>query len=36
VKKYFKESWGFELDDMRDAVIRRGSEISKLDLEHLN
>ena len=36
VRAYFQDSWGFDLDELRDVVNRRGSEISKLDLEHLN
>lgn len=36
VRSYMKESWGLDIDEMRDAVQRRGGEISSLDLETLD
>lgn len=36
VKTYMLDLWKIDLDLLRDAVIRRGSELDKLDLEHLN
>lgn len=36
VKDYMQNSWGIDMDDLRDAILRRGSNISALDLEHLN
>lgn len=36
VKDYMIKSWGVDLDQLRDAVLHRGNELSSLDLEHLN
>lgn len=36
IKVYMQESWNIDLDELRDAVLRRGSTLSSLDLEHLN
>lgn len=36
VRSYMKESWGLDIDKMRDAVQRRGGEIGSLDLETLD
>ena len=36
VKDYMQSSWGIDIDDLRDAILRRGNSISTLDLEHLN
>jgi substrate import-associated zinc metallohydrolase lipoprotein len=36
VKKYMKESWGFELDDLRTVVLRRSQEVLKMDLRTLD
>ncbi|MBP1593476.1 MAG: Uncharacterized protein H6Q12_494 [Bacteroidetes bacterium] len=35
VKTYMKDSWNIDLDDLRDVVQRRQSEIKYLDLESL-
>lgn len=36
VRAYMKESWGMDIDEMRDAVQRRGGELGSLDLETLD
>lgn len=36
VKTYCRNSWGFELDELRDAVQRRSKELSTMDLTTLN
>ena len=36
VKDYMIKSCGVDLDQLRDAVLHRGNELSSLDLEHLN
>ena len=36
LKTYMQESWNVDLDQLRDAVLRRGATLNKLDLEHLN
>jgi hypothetical protein len=36
IKKYMKESWGFELDDLRTVVLRRSQEVLKMDLRTLD
>lgn len=36
VKEYTKTSWKLDLDELRDIVLRRGSQISSLDLNKLN
>jgi len=36
MKKYFKDSWNVDLDDMRDIVVRRSAESTNLDLRNLN
>ena len=36
VKTYCKNSWGFDLDELRDAVQRRCKELSTMDLTTLN
>lgn len=36
VKEYALTQWNLDLDALRDAVLRRGSQIANLDLEHLN
>lgn len=36
VKDYMQKSWGFSVDDLRDAVLHRANELGSLDLEHLN
>jgi substrate import-associated zinc metallohydrolase lipoprotein len=35
VKNYMKDSWNVDIDVLRAAILRRGSELSSLDLEHL-
>lgn len=36
VKDYLKQSWGIDLDGLRDIVQRRSAELSKLNLTDLN
>ena len=36
VKNYMKSSWNIDIDDLRDVVLRRGKDLRKIDLEHLN
>ncbi len=36
IKKYMKDSWNLDLDELHRAVQHRGQELDKLDLEHLN
>lgn len=36
VKEYASTQWGLDLDELRDAVLRRGSQVSSLDIEHFN
>ena len=36
IKKYMKDSWGFELDDLRTVVLRRSQEVLKMDLRTLD
>lgn len=36
VRRYMQDYWDIDIDKLRDAVNRRGSELSSLDLEHLN
>ena len=36
VKAYCRNSWGFDLDKLRDAVQRRSKELSTMDLTTLN
>ena len=36
VKEYTSSQWGLDLDALRDVVLRRGSQVSTLDLEHFN
>jgi len=36
VRSYMAESWGIDIDDIRDAVLRRGNEINQIDLSHLH
>ncbi len=36
VKEYFRDSWGIELDDLRDIVLRRSGEVASLDLHNLD
>lgn len=35
VKKYMKDSWEVDLDQLRKVIARRTSEISDLDLDHI-
>ena len=35
VKNYMLDSWDVNIDVLRAAILRRGSELSSLDLEHL-
>lgn len=36
IKSYMKNSWNIDIDDLRDVVLRRGKDLRKIDLEHLN
>jgi len=36
VKEYFKNSWGVNLDDLRDIILRRSAEAPTLDLRNFN
>lgn len=36
IRSYLKESWNYDIDELRAVVLRRGQELSTLDLEHLN
>lgn len=36
MKKYFKDNWNLDLDNMRDIVVRRSAETATLDLRTLN
>jgi substrate import-associated zinc metallohydrolase lipoprotein len=36
IRSYMKDSWGIDIDNVRDVVLRRAGDISKLDLNHLN
>lgn len=36
IRKYMDESWGLDIDLLRDIIQRRASEMKTLDLEHLN
>ena len=35
IKEYTQSSWGLDLDQLRDVVIRRGGQVAKLDLSKL-
>lgn len=35
VRNYMLESWDVDIDVLRAAILRRGNELSSLDLEHL-
>ena len=36
IKEYFQNSWGVDLDHMRDIVLRRSAEAPSLDLRTLD
>ena len=36
IKEYTQSSWGLDLDQLRDVVIRRGGQVATLDLSKLN
>lgn len=36
VRSYMQESWGLDIDKMRDCIQRRGSQLGSLDLETLD
>lgn len=36
VRTYMKESWGLDIDKMRDCIQRRGKQLGSLDLEKLD
>lgn len=35
VRKYLKDSWGIDIDKLRDIVQRRSGSLSEVDLENL-
>ncbi len=35
LRNYMSESWNCDIDELRSAILRRGSEIQSLDMEHL-
>jgi hypothetical protein len=35
VRNYMLDSWDVDIDVLRAAILRRGKELSSLDLEHL-
>ena len=35
MKKYMKDTWNIDMDQLRDCIARRGNEIKELDLEHV-
>jgi substrate import-associated zinc metallohydrolase lipoprotein len=35
MKEYFRTSWGFEMDSLRNIVLRRSKEVENLDLRNL-
>jgi hypothetical protein len=35
VRNYMKESWNLDIDQLRDIVIRRASELNSLNLNEL-
>ncbi len=35
VRNYMSESWNCDIDQLRSTILRRGSEMKSLDLEHL-
>jgi substrate import-associated zinc metallohydrolase lipoprotein len=35
MKKYFKDNWNLDLDNLRDIVVRRSAETATLDLRTL-
>ena len=36
LRNYLKTSWNIDLDQLRDAVLRRSHQVTTLDLNHLN
>ncbi len=36
VREYFQGSWGIDIDEVRDIVLRRSSEVATLDLRNLD
>ena len=36
VRSYMQDAWNINIDDLRDAVLRRASELNTIDLDHLN
>lgn len=36
IREYFKDSWGIDLDKMREIVLRRSANVSSLDLRKLD
>ncbi len=35
VRNYMSESWNCDIDQLRNTILRRGSEMQSLDMEHL-
>ena len=36
VRSYMRDSWNVDIDDLRDAVLRRANSLNLVDLGHLN
>ena len=36
VRSYMQDAWNINIDELRDAVLRRASELNTIDLDHLN
>lgn len=36
VRSYFSDTWGIDIDKLRDIVLRRSAEVEKMDLTTLN
>lgn len=36
VRSYMRESWHLDIDNLRNIVLRRASELKEIDLNHLN
>ena len=36
VRSYMQDAWDIDIDELRDVVLRRASELKGVDLKHLN
>ena len=36
IRSYLMNSWGVDIDKLREIVLRRSGEVEKLDLKTLN